>query len=180
VTQSIEQFLDLASPGKLVFSWINLPGVLEETLALLRASGELNGRFQLAGNFSSTKVGYYGNPNQFKQVFLNLTKNAIKAMPDGGTLTVDFFLDRKKSVRVRFADTGRGLGKEEKEHLFEPFFTRFEDGRGLGLVVVRRIVDDYDGRIEVRSEPNRGTEFIMTFPPREPRAKSLYSGVTAS
>jgi len=180
VTQSIEQFLDLASPGKLTFSWVNLPQVLEETLALLRASGELNGKFRLAGNFGSAKVGYYGNPNQFKQIFWNLTKNAFKAMPDGGTLTVDFFLDRKKSVRVRFADTGRGLRKEEKEHLFEPFFTRFENGRGLGLVVVKRIVDDYEGRIEVLSEPNRGTEIIMSFPPREPKAKSPYSGVKAS
>jgi two-component system sensor histidine kinase PilS (NtrC family) len=180
VTQSIEQFLDLASPGKQVFSWINLPGVLEETLALLRASGELNGKFNLGGNYRSIKVGYYGNPNQFKQVFWNLAKNAIKAMPDGGTLAVDFFLDRKKSVRIRFADTGRGLGKEEKEHLFEPFFTRFENGRGLGLVVVRRIVDDYDGRIEVRSERNRGTEITMTFPAREPRVKPPYFGAAAS
>jgi two-component system sensor histidine kinase PilS (NtrC family) len=180
VTQSIEQFLDLASPGKQVFSWINLPEILQETLALLRASGELNGRFRLAGNFRSAKVGYYGNPNQFKQVFWNLIKNAIKAMPDGGTLSVDLFLDRKKSVRIRFADSGRGISKEEKEHLFEPFFTRFENGRGLGLVVVRRIVDDYDGKIEVRSEPNRGTEIVMTFPAREPRTKSSSSGALAS
>ncbi len=172
VSQSIEQFLDLASPGKQVFSWLNLPQILGETLSLLRASGELNGRYHLAGNFSSAKLGYYGNPNQFKQIFWNLIKNALKAMPDGGTLSIDFFMDRKKSVKIRFADTGRGLKKEDKDRLFEPFFTRFEDGRGLGLVVVRRIVDDYDGKIEVNSEFQKGTEIVLTFPLREPRAKA--------
>ncbi len=172
VSQSIDQFLDLASPGKQVFSRLNLPEILMETLSLLRASGELNGRYQLAGNFSSAKQGYYGNPHQFKQVFWNLIKNALKAMPDGGMLSIDFFTDRKKSVRIRFADTGQGLRKEDKDRLFEPFFTRFENGRGLGLVIVRRIVDDYDGKIEVKSEFQKGTEVTLTFPFREPRAKT--------
>jgi len=172
VSQSIEQFLDLAAPGPQVFSWINLPEILEETLALIRASGQLDGRHLLAGNFTTAKADYYGNPNQFKQVFWNLAKNAVKAMPDGGTLSIDFFQDRKKTVRIRFADTGRGLTEEEKEHLFEPFFSRFENGHGLGLVVVRGIVDDYDGRIEVRSEPRKGTEITLTFPFKEVRSKT--------
>jgi len=172
VSQSIEQFLDLASPGRQVFSWINLPEILEETLALLRASGQLDGRHTLAGNYSSAKVDYYGSPNQFKQVFWNLAKNAARAMPDGGTLTVDFLQDKKKGVRVRFADTGRGLTEEEKQRLFEPFFSRFENGHGLGLVVVRSIVSDYDGRIEVRSEPLKGTEIHLVFPLKEARPKA--------
>jgi two-component system sensor histidine kinase PilS (NtrC family) len=171
VSQSIEQFLDLASPGPQVFSWVNLPQVLEDTLSLLRASGELDGRHQLAGNYPSAKIEYYGNPNQFRQVFWNLAKNAVKAMPEGGTLTVDFLQDKKKNLRVRFADTGRGMTREEKEHLFEPFYSRFENGHGLGLVVVRSIVSDYDGRIEVRSEPQRGTEISLTLPPKQARPK---------
>jgi signal transduction histidine kinase len=171
VSQSIEQFLDLAAPGREIFSPLNLSEIVGETLTLLRASGELNGRHRVEGNFRDVRVGYYGSPNQFKQLFLNLAKNALKAMAEGGTLTVDFFQDKKKVVKIRLADTGRGLTREEREHLFEPFFTRFESGRGLGLLVVRRIVDDYDGRIEVRSEPNRGTEFTILLPPREARVK---------
>ncbi len=174
VSESIEQFLDLASPGRQVFSWVDLGEVLEETLALLRASGTLNGRYRLEGNFSSSRINYYCSPNQFKQVFLNLTKNALAAMAEGGVLSVDFFQDKKKAVRIRFADTGRGLNQGEKKHLFEPFFSRFENGYGLGLAVVRRIVDDYDGRIEVRSEPRKGTEITLILPARErsPRAVS--------
>jgi two-component system, NtrC family, sensor histidine kinase HydH len=178
VSQSIEQFLELATAGRQVFSWVNLPEVLEETLTLLRSSGELNGRHLLAGNYSSAKVDYYGNPNQFKQVFWNLAKNALKAMPDGGTLTVDFLQDKKRNLRIRFADTGRGLTEEEKQHLFEPFFSRFENGHGLGLTVVRSIVDDYEGRIEVRSEPRKGTEISLVFPLKElrPKAAPLETG----
>ncbi len=174
VSESIEQFLDLASPGRQVFSWVDLGEVLEETLALLRASGTLNGHYRLEGNFSSSKINYYCSHNQFKQVFLNLAKNALAAMAEGGVLSVDFFQDKKKAVRIRFADTGRGLNEEEKKHLFEPFFSRFENGHGLGLAVVRRIVDDYDGRIEVRSEPRKGTEITLILPARErsPRAVS--------
>ena len=175
VSQSIEQFLDLASPGRQVFSWIKLPEIMEETLALLRAGGQFDGRHTLAGNYSSVQVDYYGNPNQFKQVFWNLAKNAAQAMPEGGTLTVDFFQDKKKGVRVRFADTGRGLTEDERKRLFEPFFSHFENGHGLGLVVVRGIVSDYDGRIEVRSEPGKGTEISLFFPFKEarPRAAAL-------
>ena len=180
VSQSIEQFLDLASPGKQVFIPMNLSEVLQETLALLSAGGELNGQYRLAGNFNSSGVTYYGNPNQFKQVFWNLAKNALKAMPDGGTLTVDLSQDKKKAVKIRFADTGRGFREEEKKHLFEPFFSGFENGRGLGLVIVRRIVDDYDGKIEVSSEPRQGTEIILTFPPREVRTKPAAPGIVAN
>jgi two-component system sensor histidine kinase PilS (NtrC family) len=172
VSQSIEQFLDLASPGRQVFSWVSLPQILEETLELLRASGELDGRHFLAGNYSSAKAEFYGNPNQFKQVFWNLAKNALKAMPEGGTLTVDFLPEGKKHLRVRFADTGRGMTGEEKEHLFEPFYSRFENGHGLGLVVVRSIVNDYDGRIEVRSELQKGTEISLVFPQKEARPRT--------
>ncbi len=175
VSQSIEQFLDLASPGKRVFSEVRLSEALEETLALLRASGELNGNYRLAGNFSSSKLTYYGSANQLKQVFWNLAKNALKAMPEGGTLTVDFVRENKKEIKIKFADTGRGLREEEKKHLFEPFFTRFENGRGLGLVIVRRIVDDYNGRIEVHSELMRGTEIILTLPVRGPRVRETAS-----
>lgn len=169
VTQSIESFLDLASPGKRVFSTFKLGEALEETLALLKASGELNGSYDVAGNFSSSPLTYYGNVNQFKQIFWNLTRNALKAMPEGGTLTVDFIQDGKKEIIIRFADTGRGLRDDEKKHLFEPFFSRFENGRGLGLVVVRRIVDDYDGKIRVNSAPRKGTEIILSFPVRTVR-----------
>lgn len=169
ISGSIEQFLDLASPGKRVFYIFDLVEVLKESLVILQAGGDLNHRFKVEGNFSrATGIRYYGNAAQFKQVFWNLAKNACKAMPDGGTLTIDI-QDAGKEIRIRFADTGRGLSEDEKEHLFEPFYSGFADGRGLGMTVVRRIVDDYDGRIEVRSVADKGTDITIILPVKSSR-----------
>lgn len=168
VSQSLEQFLDFALPAKQVFSPINLRDLMDETVKILRAGGEIDGQVELVGNFRDAKVPYVGNAGQFKQVFWNLIKNALKAMPEGGRLTLDFPEPRRKEVRVVVADTGRGLSDEDREHLFEPFYSGFGNGRGLGLSIVRKIVDDYDGRIDVRSEASKGTEVMITLPRRGP------------
>ena len=170
VSHSLEQFLDFALPAKQVFSVISLTDILDETIKILRGGGELNGRISVAGNFRSTDLHYYGNAGQFKQVFWNLIKNAVKAMPGGGELRIDLLGPQKKDVRIVVADTGRGMTEKDKEHLFEPFYSGFENGRGLGLSIVRRIIDDYDGRIEVRSELHQGTEVVITLPVRRPAA----------
>jgi len=167
VSHSLEQFLDFALPAKQVFSLINLRDLLDETVKILQAGGELNGKVELLGNFRTADVPYFGNAGQFKQIFWNLIKNAVKAMPDGGRLTLEFPEPRKKDLRILVADTGRGIPEKDKEHLFEPFFSGFENGRGLGLAIVRKIIDDYDGRIEVRSELDKGTEVLITLPLRK-------------
>ncbi len=167
VSHNLDQFLDFALPTKQVFSVISLPELLDETLKILKAGGELNGRVQVQGNFLASGLHYYGSPGQFKQVFWNIIKNAIRAMPGGGVLNIDFLGPRKSEIELRFSDTGKGMSPEEKEHLFEPFHSGFEGGRGLGLAVVRRIVDDYDGRIDIRSELDHGTEVVITLPARQ-------------
>ena len=164
VSHSLEQFLDFALPSKKVFSVISLTDILDEMLKILQGGGELDGKVEVTGNFRSSDLHYFGNAGQFKQVFWNLIKNAVKAMPDGGRLRLDFPEPRKKDVRILVADSGRGMTAEDKEHLFEPFYSGFENGRGLGMSIVRKIVEDYDGRIDVRSELNKGTEVLITLP----------------
>jgi two-component system sensor histidine kinase PilS (NtrC family) len=166
VSHSIEQFLNLASPSKMTFSEIDLTDILKETLTLLQSSGEMNGNMQVQGNYSSMNIKYFGNLNQFKQLFWNILRNALKAMPDGGTLTVDFEKIKKDKLQLRFADTGIGMAEDKKERIFEPFYSGFEDGQGLGMAVVRKIVDDYKGKIKVASEPDKGTEIIVILPLR--------------
>lgn len=165
-SQSIEQFLSFASPGEQTFSWVNLSAVLDETLALLQRGGEFNGNCPVEGNYRSSEVRYFGNANQFKQIFWNLLKNSLKAMPEGGTLAVDFTQEKKGGVRLRFADTGMGMLEEDKKRIFEPFYSGFEKGNGIGMTVVRKIVDDYNGKIQVLSELNKGTEVIILLPGR--------------
>ncbi len=164
ISQSIEQFLNLASPVQKTFSSVDLSAILRETLILLKRSGEVDGKVHIEGNYKSITVHYFGNINQFKQLFWNLIKNAIKAMPGGGTLTIDFMRVKKDKIQLKFADTGVGMTAEEKQRIFEPYFSGFGDGKGIGLSVVRRIVDDYKGRIDISSEPNKGTEVIITLP----------------
>lgn len=168
VSHSLEQFLDFALPSKRVFSVISLTDILDETLKILQGGGELNGKVEVTGNFRSSDLHYYGNAGQFKQVFWNLIKNAVKAMPEGGRLRLDFLGLQRKEFRIIVADTGKGMTDKDKEHLFEPFYSGFENGRGLGMSIVRKIVDDYDGRIDVRSELNKGTEIAITLPLRNP------------
>jgi len=164
VSHSLEQFLDFARPSKKIFSEISLTDILDEMLKILQGGGELSGKVEVAGNFRSSDLQYYGNAGEFKQVFWNLIKNAAKAMPEGGRLRLDFFGPRRKEIRIVVADSGRGMTEEDKKHLFEPFYSGFENGRGLGMSIVRRIVDDYDGRIDVRSELHKGTEVQITLP----------------
>lgn len=164
VSQSIEQFLSLASPAPKTFSSIDLSAILKETLVLLQSGGELDGNLNVEGNYDSISIHYYGNENQFKQLFWNVIKNALKAMPEGGTLTIDFSRVKKDEIQLRFVDTGIGMAEEKKERIFELFNSGFENGRGIGMTVVRRIVDDYKGKIKVISEPDKGTEIVITLP----------------
>ena len=164
VSHSIEQFLNLASPAPRTFSRINLKDVLKETVTLIQSSGEMNGNVQVKGNYDSKNIQFFGNVNQFKQFFWNILRNSLKAMPDGGTLVADFEKPKKGEIQLRFADTGIGIAEDKKERIFEPFYSGFEDGQGLGMAVVRKIVDDYKGKIKVSSEPDKGTEIIITLP----------------
>jgi len=167
-SQSIEQFLDFAAPKNQVFSLIELSAILREILTILKGSGELNDSYRLEGNYDSAEIPYYGNVNQFKQIFWNILRNALKAMPGGGTLSINFDLRDDNEFQIRIADDGKGMTSEEKERIFEPFYSGFETGRGLGMPIVCRIVDDYDGEIHIDSEINKGTEVIITLPQRSP------------
>ncbi len=164
VSHSIEQFLSLVSPGKHTFSDIDLASVVDETLMLLEGSGELDGKFQVDGNYRTSDVSYYGNVNQFKQMFWNLIRDAVRAMPDGGTIIIHFEQHRKNGIELRISDSGNGMDVEERKTLLEPNQTGLESDRGIGMAVIRRIVDDYNGRIEVLSESQRGTQVVITLP----------------
>ena len=102
-SQSIDQFLDFATPRDPVYSAINLSDSLREVLTMLHGSGNLNENYRLEGNFKSTKVRYYGNTNQIKQVFWNLLKNALKAMPEGGALSINFIQDKNDKLKIKIA-----------------------------------------------------------------------------
>ena len=173
VSHSIEQFLSLVSPDRNTFSDMDLASVLEETLLLLEDNGEMNGSFQVNGNFKASHVPYFGNSKQFKQMFWNLIRNMIKASPEGGSITIDFDQDQRNEVQMRIMDSGNGLEDEEREMLNEPDLSSgFSSDSGIGMAIVHRIVDDYGGRIHVKSYTEKGTEVVIVLPKLQAKTNS--------
>lgn len=102
------------------------------------------------------------------QVLLNLMQNSIDAMPNGGQLILSAMWGaERKCVQIGVQDTGDGISQADMSRLFEPFFTTKARGAGLGLAVVRKIVDAQDGEVEVKSKEGVGTEVILTLPQKE-------------
>jgi two-component system, NtrC family, sensor kinase len=107
--------------------------------------------------------------SKIQQVFWNLMLNAFEAMPKGGQLTVSGRLSPdKKYVQIQFIDSGVGIAKENINKLFDPFFTTKSSGTGLGLAVTYGIIEQHDGKIEVKSEIGQGTVFTLSFPVGNP------------
>lgn len=106
------------------------------------------------------------DPNQLKQVFLNLIVNALQAMGQGGRLAIAASSSVDGLVRIVVRDTGPGIPEELLERIFDPFFTTKKpgEGTGLGLFVTKTHVEMFGGRIQVVSEVGRGTSFILLFP----------------
>ena len=106
--------------------------------------------------------------DRFLQVLHNLTQNSIDAMPNGGRLILSaVWCTKRKCVQIGVQDTGDGISQTDLPRLFEPFFTTKARGAGLGLAVVRKIVDAQDGEVEVKSEAGVGTEVILSLPQNE-------------
>lgn len=119
------------------------------------------------------EITYYGNSGMLKQVWLNVIGNAVKYTPDGGTIEVKLDINPKneQEVRVRITDNGIGMDKATAERIFEKFYqgdsSHATGGNGLGLAMVKRIVELCGGRIRVKSEPDKGTQFTVYLPIEE-------------
>jgi two-component system sensor histidine kinase PilS (NtrC family) len=160
----ITDFLTYARPKHGEFREIDLRDPLHETLTLLRHSPETLDDHQLEEVIPDVPVNAQADASALRQVFWNLARNALQAMPEGGTLRVE--LKRLNSARVQiiFSDTGRGMTPEQVERLFEPFASSTTGGTGLGLSIVYQIIRDHGGTINVRSRPQQGTMITIELP----------------
>lgn len=100
---------------------------------------------------------------QIRQILVNLLRNALDATSASGRVEVSCRLNPSKTVSVGVSDTGKGLDRKEQKRIFDPFYTTKLHGTGLGLFVVRRLVDNLKGKIDVESQPGVGTKFVITF-----------------
>lgn len=159
----VSDFLTYARPPRIERTVIELSGILSETVALLRNSPELSPDHTLAESFPAEPVHYNGDPNQIRQIFWNLSRNAIQAMPRGGELRVTLQADPGQDVIISFCDTGQGMSRDQKERMFEPFNSS-SGGTGLGMAIVYQLVRDHNGKIFAESETGKGTSISITLP----------------
>ena len=161
----ITDFLNYARPRSIVQSPVDVADLLHQTFALLRHSPEINQNQQILEELPRYPLVLDADAGQLKQVFWNLARNALTAMPDGGTLTARVEMNSHNRVRIAFTDTGKGMTPEQVEHLFEPFSST-TGGTGLGLSIVYQIVRDHGGTINVRSLEGQGTTITVELPTR--------------
>lgn len=160
----ITNFLSYARPKAGNFSEIDVCEAIRDTLKLARHSPEVKENHLLVDELPPKPVFVSADVTQLKQIFWNLTRNAINAMPDGGTLRVRLETIPNKRIRIMFEDTGLGMSPEQVEQLFEPFSNSTSGGTGLGLSIVYQIIRDHNGIINVRSNQGDGTVITVELP----------------
>jgi signal transduction histidine kinase len=126
---------------------------------------------ELVRELDSELPSFLADATQLEQAFLNLTLNAVEAMPNGGRLLIRTSVQRNSSgegpnhVLIEFTDNGLGMTKEQRSSAFESVLqTTKRRGTGLGLAIVRRVVELHRGRIEIQSEPDKGASFQILLP----------------
>ncbi|MDP4169155.1 MAG: ATP-binding protein [Bacillota bacterium] len=158
----INEFLLLAKPQAVRFQEKNVVQILKETLELLNAQAVLhNVQFNLITEENLYEI--FCEPNQLKKVFINIIKNAIEVMPDGGVITVSISKQDEK-IHITIEDQGIGIPAGKLKKLGEPFYTTKERGTGLGLMVSFRIIEEHKGSIIIESEEGKGSLFHIYLP----------------
>lgn len=163
----VSQMLVLAKPQAIQYKEENVVSILEKTMELLNAQAVLE-NVQLMKHFNSDEILVYCEPNQLKQVFINIIKNAIEVMPDGGRVSFHTAIE-KDFVKISIQDNGPGISPENLHTIGKPFFTTKESGTGLGLRVSYKIVEEHGGKITVESKLGEGSVFHIFLPLHKPK-----------
>lgn len=163
LSDALNQFLFQARPTERPMSDVDLGRVVGEAVTLLRNSPEVQPAHRIEFRSEDGPLHCLGDADRISQVFWNLARNGIEAMPQGGALTIG--LRRSGDVAVlSVRDEGRGMDAETQRELFEPFRSGAPRGTGLGLAIVHRIVGEHRGDIAFRSVRPKGTEAVVRLP----------------
>ncbi len=158
----LSNVMDFTRPSPYIREFNNLNEIINDTITLLQnvfQERKIDINLILQENLPLVKSDF----NQLKQVMLNLVQNAMDATPRDGSISIftELVIDK---VIIRVKDTGSGISEEHLKNLFEPFFTTKVTGVGLGLAVVRKIINDHNGEISVENCAEGGAEFKIVLP----------------
>lgn len=161
----VSQVLNYSRPFKANFVNTNILSILYDLQKHLRADKILESDITIEIKTKLKELSFPVDPLLFKTAILNLIVNAIQAMPEGGRIIIEVTKNQEMAC-IKIRDTGHGISKENLKKLFSPFFTTKPNGNGLGLCEAHKVVQAHAGRLEVFSEVNKGTQFIIELPLR--------------
>jgi len=161
----VRDLLTFARPTALTVQPCSLHDMLDRLLRTYQDSADAAG-ITIQRIYGPGTGAIEADPQQLEQVFLNLVHNAFQAMEHGGTLSVATQA-APGTIHVSFRDTGKGISPADLQRVFQPFYTTKHRGSGLGLPIVKKIVQAHGGMIEIASEPAKGTTVTLTLPADE-------------
>jgi PAS domain S-box-containing protein len=171
----VKKLLAFSMISKTQTRTIDIKITIEEVLALMKTQCRIK-NIEIIREYEDNLPQVVIDRNQFQQIIVNLCENAIDAMPNGGKMTIKTIStppisspisgEDKGGVIISVKDTGVGMTDEVKQHIFEPFFSTKEVGKGigLGLSLCYEVIKKYNGEIDIESEVGKGTTFIMKLP----------------
>ena len=167
IDEIITDFLVLAKPQATRHAEKDIKEIMKETIGLMQAEAILY-NVQFRADYNDEPFLLYCEPNQLKQVFINVIKNAVEAMKEtGGSVSISILPGPEESISIKIEDQGKGIPQEKLKRLGEPFYTTKERGTGLGLMVSYKIIEEHGGHIDVESELGKGTAFTIMLPVRK-------------
>ena len=159
----VEEFLGFSRSRNLKFSRLDLIGLLDQIVLLVREEAESEG-ISIETRYAVFPLMISMDSDKLEQAFLNIIKNAMESISDGGSVKLSVEPRGKEWVTIKISDTGTGLSPEEIERIFDPDYTTKEKGLGLGLSLAHEIIRGHGGEIHVRSQPGSGTTFEILLP----------------
>lgn len=163
-----DEFLSLTGPYQLKKQPTDLGGIIQRLIEFLDPMFQRSG-VEVHVDQPETPVVCLVDEMLLSQALLNIALNAQDAMPDGGSLTLGLAIEGN-NVSIRVKDTGMGIGPQDAERIFRPFFSTKAGGTGLGLSITRRVISEHGGTLSFHSEPGEGTTFTITLPMDVPGA----------
>lgn len=173
----LKSLLNFARPTQGMKGQVDVSRVAEQTMDLMGLACQKQGVGVKMGVTPGLPIAK-GDPELLKQCIINMVKNSMEAMPDGGELTLRSFL-RDDGVVLEISDTGRGIPPENLDQVFNPFFSTKDKGSGLGLAMTKKILDEIGGSVELESEVGVGTTVRLVLPPQMAAEEADLSGKTA-